>query len=83
MKSELLIMVISQLYGLILNQSTKINLNDIVKDIPSSNFPIYIGGPVEKNIIQFIHTLGREIPIKDLGFTQDYKVPRFLKKPGM
>lgn len=48
--------------GLILNQSTKINLNDIVKDIPSSNFPIYIGGPVEKNTIQFIHTLGRKIP---------------------
>jgi putative transcriptional regulator len=48
--------------GLILNQGTKINLNEILNDIPSKKFPIYIGGPVEKNAIQFIHTLGDIIP---------------------
>ena len=48
--------------GLILNQPTKINLNEILNDIPLSNLPIYIGGPVSKNSIQFIHTLGELIP---------------------
>ncbi|KRO64401.1 MAG: hypothetical protein ABR80_00045 [Cryomorphaceae bacterium BACL11 MAG-121015-bin20] len=44
--------------GLVLNQGTKINLNEILNDIPLSDFPVYIGGPVEKNAVQFIHTLG-------------------------
>jgi len=48
--------------GLVLNQGTKINLNEIINEIPLSDFPVYIGGPVEKNAIQFIHTLGDIIP---------------------
>ena len=52
---------INESVGLILNQKTKINLNELIDDIPSSNFPVYIGGPVEKNAIQFIHTIGNKI----------------------
>jgi putative transcriptional regulator len=48
--------------GLVLNQGTKINLNQILNNIPLNDFPVYIGGPVEKNAIQFIHTLGDVIP---------------------
>ena len=48
--------------GLILNQPTKINLNEILNNIPLSDFPVYIGGPVEKQSLQFIHTLGSLIP---------------------
>ncbi len=48
--------------GLVLNQPTKIHLNEILNDIPLSDFPVYIGGPVEKNSIHFIHTLGDLIP---------------------
>ena len=48
--------------GLVLNHPTKINLSEILNDIPLSDFPVYIGGPVEKNSIQFIHTLGKLIP---------------------
>ena len=48
--------------GLILNQPTKINLNEILNNIPLSDFPIYIGGPVAKQSLQFIHTLGSLIP---------------------
>ena len=47
--------------GLILNQPTKIEIRDIFKEISSSEFPLYIGGPVAKNSIQFIHTLGEKI----------------------
>ena len=48
--------------GLVLNQPTKIHLNEILNNIPLSDFPVYIGGPVEKNSIHFIHTLGDLIP---------------------
>jgi len=48
--------------GLILNQPTKINLNEILNDIPLSDFPVYIGGPVAKQSLHFIHTLGKLIP---------------------
>ena len=48
--------------GLILNQPTKINLNEILNDIPLSDFPVYIGGPVEKQSLLFIHSLGNLIP---------------------
>ena len=47
--------------GLILNQPTKIEIGDIFEEISSSEFPLYIGGPVAKNSIQFIHTLGGKI----------------------
>ena len=48
--------------GLILNQPTKISLNEILNDIPLSDFPVYIGGPLAKQSLQFIHTLGSLIP---------------------
>ena len=48
--------------GLILNQPTKINLNEILNNIPLSDFPVYIGGPVEKQSLHFLHTLGELIP---------------------
>ena len=47
--------------GLILNQPTKIFLHEILNNVPSNHFPIYIGGPVAKNSIHFIHTLGNII----------------------
>ena len=48
--------------GLVLNQPTEIYLNEILNDIPLSDLPVYIGGPVAKNSIQFLHTLGELIP---------------------
>ncbi len=48
--------------GLVLNNPTKIKLNDILENVSSSDFLIYLGGPVEKNTIQFLHTLGDTIP---------------------
>jgi len=48
--------------GLIINQPTTILLCEVLKNVPKSDFPIYIGGPVEQNKIQYIHTLGDSIP---------------------
>lgn len=64
--------------GLILNQPTNVSINEILNDMPSSDFPVYIGGPVAKNSIQFIHTLGERIPksikiIDDLYWGGDFE----------
>ena len=48
--------------GLILNNPTKINLNQLIKDLPLIDFPVYLGGPVERKSLNFIHTLGTLIP---------------------
>jgi putative transcriptional regulator len=63
--------------GLILNHPTKINLNELLNDVPLSDLPIYIGGPVEKQSLHFIHTLGSSIPnskqiIDDIYFGGDF-----------
>lgn len=47
--------------GLTLNHKTSIQLNEIVAGIPSEEFSVSIGGPVEKNSIHYIHTLGDKI----------------------
>ena len=48
--------------GLILNHPTKIQLHQILNNIPLIDLPVYIGGPVEKQSLHFIHTLGDVIP---------------------
>tara|TARA_B100001758_G_C18416790_1_gene620769 strand:+ start:735 stop:1286 length:552 start_codon:yes stop_codon:yes gene_type:complete len=64
--------------GLVLNNATKILLNEIFNNIPQGDFPVYIGGPVANDSIHFIHTLGQMIPgsIKithDLYFGGEFK----------
>lgn len=55
--------------GFILNQPTNLIVSDIIKDFPSFNANVYIGGPVERNTLHFIHSLGKKIdnslPISD------------------
>lgn len=41
--------------GLMLNQRSHLLLSDILPDIRHENFPIYVGGPVEKNALFFLH----------------------------
>jgi len=48
--------------GLIINNPSKIKLYEIIDDLPKSDFPVYIGGPVAKNSIHYIHVLGDAIP---------------------
>ena len=44
--------------GFILNQPTKIGINDLIDEFPSFNAFVYIGGPVQKDTIHFIHSVG-------------------------
>ena len=44
--------------GFILNQPTKLNINDLIDGFPCFDAPIYIGGPVQKDTLHFIHSMG-------------------------
>lgn len=41
--------------GFILNQPSTILLKDAMEDMPNADFPIYIGGPVGMDSLQFVH----------------------------
>lgn len=45
----------------ILNQPTKIKIHDLFEDFPSFDANIHVGGPVEKNTLHYIHSLGDKI----------------------
>lgn len=41
--------------GLILNQPSELLLKDVVEDLNGTDFPVYMGGPVGLDSLQFIH----------------------------
>ncbi len=43
--------------GFVLNQPTKIRLNDVLEDFPQIDCHLYIGGPVQQETLHFIHTV--------------------------
>ncbi len=47
--------------GFIINRLLSITSNEIVPDILDFNFPLFYGGPVEKNTLHFIHKVGHLI----------------------
>ncbi len=48
--------------GFSLNFKTQFLLRDVRPQIKNGNFPIYEGGPVAKNQLFFLHTLGHDVP---------------------
>jgi putative transcriptional regulator len=47
--------------GFILNKPTKLRLNQVIDDFPDFDAPVYLGGPVQVNTLQFIHRVGELI----------------------
>ncbi len=41
--------------GWVLNQPSTLILSDVMKDIPNTDFRVFIGGPVGHDSIQFVH----------------------------
>nr|WP_028298110.1 YqgE/AlgH family protein [Olivibacter sitiensis] len=41
--------------GLIINQPSNLSLNDVMVGMDEAHFPLFIGGPVAQNSIQFVH----------------------------
>jgi len=74
---------IDESVGFILNQPTKIKIHHLIENFPKSTFPIYIGGPVERNSLHYIHTLGNEISgsqeiMENLYWGGDFEMVRKL-----
>jgi putative transcriptional regulator len=49
-------------FGLIINKPVHLKLNEVVKDFPQIDFPLYLGGPVHPERLFYLHTLGDKIP---------------------
>ena len=48
--------------GLILNHPSKYKLCDVIQNVTSSKYKIYVGGPVDHQSLHYIHILGDLIP---------------------
>lgn len=48
-------------FGFILNKPLDIKLNKAIKDFPKYTDAVYMGGPVNRNQLFYIHTLGDKI----------------------
>jgi len=48
--------------GFVLNKPIDIPLNDVLDDFPKFEAQVYVGGPVAKDTIHFLHTIGEVIP---------------------
>ncbi|MFP3860195.1 MAG: YqgE/AlgH family protein [Bacteroidales bacterium] len=48
--------------GFVLNKPIDLSPNEVVKDFPKFNAPIYVGGPVAKDTIHYLHTVSDLIP---------------------
>ncbi|MCE1198083.1 MAG: YqgE/AlgH family protein [Marinilabiliales bacterium] len=48
--------------GFILNKPTHFTVNDLVKGFPSIEANVFLGGPVSKDKLFFLHTAGDKIP---------------------
>jgi putative transcriptional regulator len=45
--------------GFILNKPTDLKVNDAVDDFPTFDAPLYFGGPVNTDLLFYIHTVGK------------------------
>jgi len=48
--------------GFILNKPADINVHEVIPDFPKSEHRIYFGGPVQRDQLFYVHTLGEVIP---------------------
>ncbi len=42
-------------FGFVLNHQSEVKLQDVLEEIESAEAPIFIGGPVERNTLHFLH----------------------------
>lgn len=48
-------------FGIIINKPVDAAFNEVVKDFPNFDAPLFLGGPVQNDSLFFIHTLGATI----------------------
>ncbi len=73
--------------GFILNKQVDLKLNEAIVEFEDFHFPLYLGGPVGKDSIFYIHTLGEIITgsvevVPGVFFGGDFDVLKKLMKEG-
>ena len=48
-------------FGVIMNKPVIASFNEVLKDFPEFNAPMYLGGPVETDSLFYIHTIGEQL----------------------
>ena len=48
--------------GFVLNKPVDLPINEVLADFPNFKAKVYVGGPVAKDTIHFLHTLGELVP---------------------
>ena len=48
--------------GFVLNKPIDLTIQDVIKDFPQFDTKLYVGGPVGKDTVHYIHTLGELLP---------------------
>ncbi|HSV87200.1 MAG TPA: YqgE/AlgH family protein [Bacteroidales bacterium] len=47
--------------GLILNKPINLKMKEVVKEFPTNEFPLFLGGPVHPDRLFYLHTLGDRV----------------------
>ena len=47
--------------GFVVNVPSDIKVCEAIKDFPKSNLKVYFGGPVDQDVVFYVHTFGEEI----------------------
>jgi putative transcriptional regulator len=74
--------------GFVLNKNIEVPLTEILDDFPNFEGTVGIGGPVEKDTIHFLHTLGEIVPnsvhvIDDIYWGGDFDSLKELINTGI
>ena len=48
-------------FGIIMNKPVTAGFNEVLKNFPEFDAPIYLGGPVETNSLFYVHTMGESL----------------------
>jgi putative transcriptional regulator len=48
-------------FGIIMNKPVTAGFNDVLKNFPEFDAPIYLGGPVETSSLFYVHTIGEKL----------------------
>ncbi|MFY7900120.1 MAG: YqgE/AlgH family protein [Chitinophagaceae bacterium] len=48
-------------FGFVINKPSDYSLGSLVPSVDFSNFPVFIGGPVQNDTLHFIHSIPKEI----------------------
>lgn len=75
-------------FGLVMNQLTQLNLNDVLNEEMIFESSLFLGGPVEQNTLHFVYHKGVDIPgsmslNKELSWSGDFEEVKWMMKSGM